>query len=251
MATRPLDDRDARIVAAAPVFRGLSPEALAEVAGAARKVALRKGQLLFAQGAPADAAYLVLSGRARILKDAAEGPSVALRVLGPGDFAGVVAALGEDTYPVSVQAQQVCVAARWPGPALLGLMERHPKLALAALRMALDRLHELQEQHRQLATEKVERRVARALVRLVRQAGRRVAGGVRIDMPLTRQDVAELSGTTLFTASRILAAWGEAGILASRRGQVTVLEPHRLVALAEDLPPGSLRGRNDGGGARS
>jgi CRP-like cAMP-binding protein len=88
-----------------------------------------------------------------------------------------------------------------------------------------------------VATERVERRIAHALLRLVRQAGRRVEAGVEIDFPLSRQDVAEMTGTTLHTVSRTLSAWESQGIVESGRQQVVIRKPHALVAIAEDLPP--------------
>jgi hypothetical protein len=81
-------------------------------------------------------------------------------------------------------------------------MHRFPAIAINAARMIADRLHELQRQHRELMTERVERRIARALLRLPQHAGRRVEGGVQIDFPLSRQDLAQMIGTTLFTVSR-------------------------------------------------
>lgn len=234
--TRPLEPRDAEVIAQSALFRGLPADVLAQGTASARRIALRSGQHLFRQDDKADAVYLVLTGRARVLQASADGQSVALRVVGPGELLGLVAALGADRYPVGAQAQGACAAARWFGADLWALLEKSPAMATAALRMALSRLREMQEQFRELATERVEQRIARALVRLVRQAGRRVDEGVRIDMPLTRQDLAEMTGTTLFTVSRTLTAWAERGVLESKRSQVTILRPHALVSLAEDLP---------------
>ncbi len=234
--SRPLEPGDAAVIAGSDFFKGLPEAALNDVVALGRRVTFRQGQYLFRQGDRADTVYLLLSGRARMLQSSAEGQSVALRVLGPGELLALVAALGEERYPVSAQAQQLCVAARWSGAALWPLFERHPAVATAALKMALARLRQMQEQFRELATERVEQRIARALVRLVRQAGKRVDEGVRIDMPLTRQDLAEMTGTTLYTVSRTLTAWAEEGMLVSRRSEVTILRPHALVARAEDLP---------------
>jgi cAMP-binding proteins - catabolite gene activator and regulatory subunit of cAMP-dependent protein kinases len=85
-------------------------------------------------------------------------------------------------------------------------------------------------------TERVERRVARALLRLVQEAGRRVDAGVEIDFPVSRQDIAEMTGTTLYTVSRLLSSWEERGIVRSGRQRIILTTPHALVALAEDLP---------------
>ena len=86
-----------------------------------------------------------------------------------------------------------------------------------------------------LATERVERRVARALLRLVGQAGTKTEGGVLIDFPLSRQDLAELTGTTLHTVSRILSSWEHKGIIESGRRRIVICQPHGLVTIAEDL----------------
>ena len=82
-------------------------------------------------------------------------------------------------------------------------------------------------------TERVERRVARALLRLVQEAGRRVDAGVEIDFPVSRQDIAEMTGTTLYTVSRLLSSWEERGIVRSGRQRIILTTPHALVALAE------------------
>ena len=82
----------------------------------------------------------------------------------------------------------------------------------------------------------MERRIAHTLLRLIRYAGRKVDRGVLLDLPLTRQDLAEMTGTTLYTVSRVLSRWETEGIIESERQQVLVRIPHKLVAIAEDLP---------------
>jgi CRP-like cAMP-binding protein len=109
-------------------------------------------------------------------------------------------------------------------------------VAINAARMIADRFHELQRQHRELMTERVERRIARAILRLLDQSGRRVDAGVEIGFPLSRQDLAQMTGTTLFTVSRTLHRWEAAGLIAAARRRVVIREPHRLVRIAEDLP---------------
>ena len=114
-------------------------------------------------------------------------------------------------------------------------MERFPRIAMNALSTTNRRLQEVQSRFRELATERVERRVGRALLRLARQAGKKTDEGIEIGFPLTRQDLAELTGTTLFTVSRILSEWESQGIVSGSRQRVVLKEPHRLVAIAEDL----------------
>ncbi len=84
-----------------------------------------------------------------------------------------------------------------------------------------------------MSTEQVEQRVARALLRLVNQTGRKTASGIEIDFPISRQDIAEMTGTTLHTVSRLLSAWEEKGIVTSGRQRVTIVDAHRLMVLSE------------------
>lgn len=117
-----------------------------------------------------------------------------------------------------------------------GLMMDFPRLALNALDMIGRRFVQLQERYQEAATMRVEQRVARALLRLVRQFGRRAeTGGVLIDMPLTRQELAEITGTNLYNVSRILSKWEQNGYIASNQKRITLVRSHEIVLIAEDL----------------
>ena len=103
------------------------------------------------------------------------------------------------------------------------------------MKLMAGQAQDIQERYRQLATERVERRLARTLIRLAAQAGKKIPDGVLIDLTLTRQDLAEMSGTTLFTVSRILSAWEDKGLVLLGRERVVIRFPHGLVIIAEDL----------------
>ena len=91
------------------------------------------------------------------------------------------------------------------------------------------------DRYRELATERVEQRVARAIIRLTRQVGKRTEQGVLLDMPLSRQDLGEMTGTTLYTVSRIMSGWEQKGLISTGRERIVILNPHGLVTVAEDL----------------
>ena len=225
------------LLSGVPLFRGLGPEALRAAAEHARLVRAASGRSFFREGDAARLFFVLRRGRVKFTQISAEGHEVILRVIGPGEpFGGVAAFADTGTYPVTARALDASEALTWDGARITALMHRFPSIAINAARMIAGRLHELQEQHRQLMTERVERRVARALLRLAQHAGRRVEGGVEIDFPLSRQDLAQMTGTTLFTVSRTLSAWQEDGLIATGRRRVTVRQPHRLVRIAEDLP---------------
>ena len=84
-----------------------------------------------------------------------------------------------------------------------------------------------------MSTQQVEQRIASALLRLVNQSGRKTDDGIEIDFPITRQDIAEMTGTTLHTVSRTLSGWEDEGIVRSSRQKVTVTDPHALMLVAE------------------
>ena len=223
------------LLESAPIFRGLPSVTLEDVAAAARIREAAAGESFFHEGDPADAFYVGRSGSVKLTQVGPEGHLVVLRLAGAGDAFGGVAALGLDTYPVSAEAVDAATAFEWPGPEMAALMERHSRLAMNMGRFIALRLQALQVQYRQLATENVERRVARAILRLVQHVGRRVETGVLIDLPLSREDIAQMTGTTIFTVSRIVSRWESDGLLEAGRQRLVIRKPHALVSIAEDL----------------
>lgn len=221
-----------------PLFDGLPDEGLERAVALARRAKLAKGEVLFVQGALAEAFHLILAGRLKVSQTTAEGQHVILRYLGPRDVAGCVAVCGGVPYPATAEAVEDTWMLSWTRPRIAELAERHPQIAMAAMRTMGGRMTELQARLREMQTEQVERRIAHALGRLVVQAGRRTKEGIEIDFPITRQDLAEMTGTTLHTVSRTLSKWEAAGIVAGGRQKVVIAQPHALVTIADDLPAG-------------
>ncbi|MCZ7571099.1 MAG: Crp/Fnr family transcriptional regulator [Ardenticatenaceae bacterium] len=221
------------------LFQALDSPDLTAVALAAQYRQVERGAAFFLQGDPATVCYVLTQGRVRLVQVTPEGQQVILRFIGAGEGFGVVAALSNTVYPAAAEAVDDCLALAWDGETLATLMERYPRLAINGMRLLAERVREFQDRLRELVTERVARRVARTLLRLVRQGGRKVEGGVLIDLPLSRQDLAEMTGTTLYTVSRILSQWEQQGFIETGRKRVLIRSPHGLVAIAEDLPPGS------------
>ena len=219
-----------------PLFQGLDAAVQARVRSLARTKAIGAGDHFFDEGEAADAFFVLTRGRVKLTQLTPEGHQVVLRIIGAGDAFGGAGAFGDETYPVSAEAVEPAVALVWTSGTMRQLMETEPRVALNAVQFVANRLHDLQRRHRQLMTERVERRVARALLHLVEKAGRRVDAGVEIDFPVSRQDTAEMTGTTLYTVSRLLSSWEERGIVRSGRRRIILTTPHALVTLAEDLP---------------
>jgi CRP-like cAMP-binding protein len=225
-----------RQLATVPLFKGLEPDILRPIIALGHLIPMQAGTFFFSEGDNAARFFVLTSGRVKLTQLTAEGHQVVLGHVGPGDAFGGVGAFGDPIYPVSAETVEPSLALAWTSGTMQHVMEMHSTVAINAVRFIADRLHDLQRRYRQLMTERVERRVARALLRLVRDAGRRVATGIEIDFPVSRQDIAEMTGTTLYTVSRLMSSWEERGILSGGRQRIVLLKAHALVAIAEDLP---------------
>jgi CRP-like cAMP-binding protein len=223
----------------AALFAGLPDDILAEALEAARPRRAARGDFLFREGRRATHVFVVSRGRVKLTQLAADGHQVILRIVGPGAMFSVISAVATGVYPVSAEAVADTDCLCWDGAAVRRMMRRCPDMALNALQHVVAHLQDVQNRLRELATERVEQRIARAIVRLASQSGRRTAEGVEIDFPISRQELAEITGTTLFTVSRTLGKFEEAGLIRARRQRITIRATHRLVAVAEDLPGGT------------
>lgn len=222
---------------AIPLFDGLSEIQVEEIcrAAAARKVV--EGGYFFYQDDPAEAVYVLRAGRVKLAQVTPDGQQVLVRVITPWTLFGAIAMIREAKYPVSAQAAEDSRALSWSKPTLLSFIDQYPLLALNAMQMMAGHVQEFQDRYRELATERVERRLARTILRLASQTGRKIPQGILLDLPLTRQELAEMSATTLYTVSRILSQWEERGLVETGRERLVVCKPHGLVTIAEDLPP--------------
>jgi CRP-like cAMP-binding protein len=218
------------------LFKGLSDAELREVVQAGKLSRFDSHAYLYYEADPAERVFVLLEGKVRLSQVTPEGQHVILRYASPGEAFGVLAALSGINYPVTAQAVEPVEALSWDQATMNRLMEQHSRISLNAVRVLANRVREFQDRVRELSTERVERRIARALLRLVRQAGKKVPEGILIDLPLCRQDLAQMTGTTLFTVSRTLSQWESRGIIQSGRERVIILYPHGLVSIAEDLP---------------
>lgn len=230
---------DPTLLDAVDVFAGLGSDGRARALEVAQWTKLAAGEQAFEQDEEADAFYVLSVGRLKVSQLTPAGQEVTIRYIGPKEMFGCVAVCGGLSYPATATAVVDSWALGWTRRSIAELVEDHPQIALNAMRTMGGRLKETQARLREMQTERVERRIAHAIARLVAQAGRRVENGILIDFPVSRQDIAEMTGTTLHTVSRTLSAWQDHGIVEVGRQKLTVVDPHGLVMIAEDLPAGS------------
>jgi len=219
------------------MFQGIPPEGCSEVAGRAGNVVARRRGLLFRQGEPAHLFGYLYSGRFKLLQTGTAGPEAIVRLAVSGQVLGGLGLSPGEAHGATAVALETSHVLTWERRDLEKLFSRYPVLPINALRIQARRLAEREERYRELATERVPQRLARTLLRLVRPTGRRFEDGVSADVPLSRAELAELTGTTLFTVSRVLSEWAEQGILKSRRERVVVEDARLLAAIAQAPTP--------------
>jgi CRP-like cAMP-binding protein len=217
------------------LFQSLPAPLLEELAAISVTRRVEEGGFFFLQGDETRFLYVLTAGRVKLTQTSLDGQEVALRMIGPGQmFAGAAILHHPGGYPVTAEAVEDASALAWEAKAFEALAAKYPALSFNLMQLMQAYIVEIQARYRELSTERVEQRVARALVRLTAQTGIKSAEG-GVTLSLSRQDLAEMSGTTVFTASRILAEWERRGILRAGRERVDLLNPHRLVSIAEDL----------------
>src|SRR5262249_14380348 len=183
---------------------------------------------------------VLLHGHLRVEKTTPQGHQIVVRYVSPGEIFGVAQALGLKTYPATAVAAVDSVALCWPSAAWPRLAAKFPSLTVNALRTVGSRLQETQARVLEMSSEQVEQRVAHVLLRLAKQAGRKTQSGIEIDFPVSRQDIAEMIGSTLHTVSRILSAWEQQGLVEGGRQRIVLRDAHKLLVLAEGhVPPTS------------
>ena len=215
-----------------PPFLRLSRLQIREILDAAQTARFDAGQTVFAEGTDVERFFLLLDGHIRVQRITPQGDQIILLHIAPGQLFGIGAALGHKTYPATAVAADDCIALAWPNRLWPDFIARYDGFATQTYATVGNRLHDMQAVIEEMATKQVEQRIASALLRLITQMGRKVDQGIEIDFPITRQNISDMTGSTLHTVSRLLSAWEKDGIVASERKKITVTAPHRLVLLS-------------------
>ena len=220
------------LMCASALFTGLSEQACKEIASCARARTFARDELLFIQGQPVRNLVLIQSGSVKSTQLSPNGNEVILWMSGSGEPVGVPAESPACSHTCSARAMEQCRALTWEYSRLQSLLSEHPQIRKNISRILSNRLNELEERFREVATEKVAKRVALALMRLLKHVGKESAGGVEVS--LSREELAQMTGTTLFTISRLLSKWSEEGFVLPRREAVLIRDPERLAQMGNE-----------------
>ncbi len=214
------------------VFASLDADELRTVLNLATPRHLSDGTTIFHEGHDADHFYLLLDGHVRVMRMNEEGEQIIVLHLHTGSLLGIAPALGRKTYPATAVAASDVFILGWPRELWESFSTRYPGFASTAYTTVGKRISEITTNMLGMATQQVEQRIACALERVAQQSGRKDGDAILIDMPITRQNIADMTGTTLHTVSRLLSAWEREGIITSARRRITVTDPAALARLS-------------------
>jgi CRP-like cAMP-binding protein len=216
-----------------PLFDGLTDDEHRALLSQSRVRMAAAREIIASEGDPAGFAALVQLGHLKLTRAAPDGTEVIVRYLGPGAPFAAIAALPDARFPVTATAVTPARLLVWSAADMRTMADRIPQLKTNLMSAMSGHMTGALERVQELTSERVPARVARALVRMARDSGEHTDSGWRIVHPLTRQELAELTGTTLFTVSRLVSAWESEGLLRTARGAMTVVDPDGLETAAD------------------
>ena len=205
------------VLARLPLFRRVRPEEQARVALASRLQRFERGDEVFREGEDAHAFITIVEGRVKVYKRLANGKDLILQVFGVGDPLGAVAVYESRPFPASAEAIEPTTCLVIPRRAFFTLLEQSPMLVRGVLSGLTLRLIELTDRITDLTGADVEARFARLFLKLGGQFGQPRDRGVFVPLPLSRQDLADMTGTTIETCIRIMSRWGKEDVIVTER----------------------------------
>lgn len=222
-----------------PSFEGLSDGCLRSLVGVANLRDFAPPEVLLRAGMESDRLYVVVSGRAKMYRHTAKGTTALLALFGPGEIFGAVAALGRHPSDTTVEAIERCECLEIRGEDLLVLLKGDPELLGEILPLLSARLVECKNCLVEAVGSRVEVRFAHLFLKLADQIGENGDGtgassGTRVPVRLSRQDLADMTGTTLESAIRLMSRWGKEGVVETTRQGFVVHEPNALQSLLAD-----------------
>jgi len=211
-----------------PVFSTLEYEDLERVSRLAVPRAFEPGQVVFREGDASDTCYVVRSGRARAVREHADGRTITLATFGPGDIFGELAMFEDELRSATVEAVQPTEAVAVLGPDMRRLMVEHPEISIRLVVALGRRLRETNDRLAKQSFQTVQSRVAVVLRDLVAQAVAAGAPSREVLVSATQADLAKLAGSSRESASRFLAVLERAGVISQGRGRLVVHDPGAL-----------------------
>lgn len=210
------------------LFNTLSDSEIKEISPYLMASSARKKDVIFSEGDPSDWLYIVTEGKVKITKLSHEGKEIILEVIHPMDFFGGLAVIRGFPYPANAVAMEDSKLLKISRSNLMRVMDRFPSLMYCMAQQVGDRMKESHETLKSIALERVEARIASLLLKLSDKTGRKTADGIVVDMKLTKQDLAEMVGTTVETSIRTMSKLRKSGMVTEKDGRIVIRNIDKL-----------------------
>jgi len=211
-----------------PIFSNMSNDELQDLANITIEKVYYEGEFVFWEDDPSDWFYLIVEGMVKVYKHTSSGKEFVISYFGPGEIFGEAAVFENKPYPASAQAMRKTSLLCLGRDNFKTFIRKQPEVALKIINILSERLRMAQSRLRDIASSKVEQRLARMLLMLSIKMGD--------TLPFTRQEIAEMAGTTTETTIRVLSSLGKRNIIRSIRGKVIITDRERLKLLGEGPP---------------
>ncbi|MFH1381739.1 MAG: Crp/Fnr family transcriptional regulator [Chloroflexota bacterium] len=222
------DQSKAQILKLTPIFADLTGDELDELAKLATERSFPAGEFIFWEGDVPEWFYIIAEGQVKVVKYSSSGKEFIVAFFSPGEMFGEVAVFENKPYPASAQAESATRVLALNKKDFLSFLAQRPQVALRIIDILSGRLRDAQARLRDLAGERVEQRLARTLLMLSSKLG--------TSLPFTRQEIADMSGTTIETAIRVMSRLKSSGIIRSTRGKTVIVDATKLSILSEGPP---------------
>jgi CRP-like cAMP-binding protein len=222
------------VLSRVPFFAGLADEDLRRINRLFREQGFASGEAIYFAGDPAARLYVVAEGKVKLMRHTWAGKDVMLDMLALGEFFGSLSTLGHDQYPDTAQSQTAACVLSIESEEFRDILKDYPQVALKVLDITSERLKSAHETIRQLSVFSVERRIAHTLLKLGEKLGQQDKVGLLIQVPLSRDDLAEMTGTTTESASRVMSQFQKDGLIESGRQWVAITDLEGLESIAQE-----------------
>ncbi|MCE5312271.1 MAG: Crp/Fnr family transcriptional regulator [Nitrospiraceae bacterium] len=205
-----------------PIFASLSQQELENVRPYIQNASYRKKEVIFAEGSEPEWFYVCQSGKVKITKLSHEGKELIIEIISPGDFFGGFAVIKGFPYPANAVAMEDTSVIRISRQDIISLIEKYPAVMHAIMSNLGMRVRDFHTSLKSIALDKVESRIVSVLLKLAEKSGVQDGADVVIDMRLTKQDIAEMVGTTVETSIRVMSQLKKTGAVSEKDGRIVL-----------------------------
>ncbi len=214
------------------LFKNLSDEELKELEHYLSTAVFRKKEDIFTEGDAPEWFYIVLTGKVKVTKISHDGKEIILEIISPYDIFGGVAVLRNFPYPANAVAMEDSEILKISRKNLMRLVDRFPNLMFCIALQLGDRMKSSYDSLKNIALERVEARIAALLLKLGNKVGVETDAGLMIDMRLTKQDVADMVGTTVETSIRTFSKFKKEGLVTDSDGKIIIKDREGLMSFS-------------------